>query len=106
MNSTCEPGRHSARALKPYPDYADSGVAWLGEVPEHWNVRRMKTLLRERSTKGFPDKPLLAATQTKVTIYLTNHGGASTLSGHAVPQRDQPDHVDGRQPARAARPQR
>ena len=22
--------------LKPYPTYKDSGVAWLGEVPEHW----------------------------------------------------------------------
>ena len=30
MNSTCELGRHAARALKPYPDYKDSGVAWLG----------------------------------------------------------------------------
>ncbi len=26
--------------LKPYPAYKDSGVAWLGEVPEHWAVRR------------------------------------------------------------------
>ena len=28
--------------LKPYPAYKDSGVAWLGEVPEHWEVRRLK----------------------------------------------------------------
>ena len=68
MNSTCELGRHAARALEPYSAYKDSGVAWLGEVPEHWNARRMKTLLRERSTKGFPDKPLLAATQTKGVV--------------------------------------
>ncbi len=26
-------------ALKPYPSYRDSGVAWLGEVPGHWEVR-------------------------------------------------------------------
>ena len=38
MNSTCKLGRHAARALKPYPDYKDSGVPWLGEVPEHWEV--------------------------------------------------------------------
>ena len=24
--------------LKPYPAYKDSGVLWLGEVPEHWDV--------------------------------------------------------------------
>jgi type I restriction enzyme, S subunit len=32
--------------LKPYPAYKDSGVPWLGEVPEHWGVRRGKTLFR------------------------------------------------------------
>ncbi len=45
MNSTCELGRHAARALKPYPDYKDSGVPWLGEVPKHWEVRRLKSWL-------------------------------------------------------------
>ena len=27
--------------LKPYPRMKDSGVPWLGEVPEHWDVRRL-----------------------------------------------------------------
>ncbi len=34
------------RALRPYPAYRDSGVEWLGEVPEHWEVRRLGTLGR------------------------------------------------------------
>lgn len=25
-----------------YPKYKDSGVEWLGEVPEHWDVKRLK----------------------------------------------------------------
>lgn len=25
--------------LKPYPAYKDSGLAWLGQVPEHWELR-------------------------------------------------------------------
>jgi type I restriction enzyme S subunit len=25
-----------------YPDYKDSGIDWLGEVPEHWEVVRLK----------------------------------------------------------------
>ena len=33
--------------LKPYPAYKDSGVPWLGEVPEHWEVRRGKALFAE-----------------------------------------------------------
>lgn len=32
--------------LKPYPSMKDSGVPWLGEVPEHWKVRRGKNLFR------------------------------------------------------------
>jgi type I restriction enzyme S subunit len=30
--------------LKPYPEYKDSGVPWLGDVPGHWEVKRGKTL--------------------------------------------------------------
>jgi len=25
-----------------YPNYKPSGVEWLGEVPEHWEVKRLK----------------------------------------------------------------
>ena len=28
-----------------YPKYKDSGVEWLGEVPEHWTVMRSSTSL-------------------------------------------------------------
>lgn len=31
--------------LKPYPTYKDSGVGWLGEVPEGWEVRRLGSLV-------------------------------------------------------------
>lgn len=30
------------RRWKRYPEYRDSGVAWLGEVPSHWEVRRLR----------------------------------------------------------------
>lgn len=36
---------------KPYPAYKDSGVAWLGEVPEHWEVKRLGYYLSERREK-------------------------------------------------------
>ena len=26
--------------LRPYPAYKPSAVPWLGDVPEHWEVRR------------------------------------------------------------------
>lgn len=36
------------RGLKPYPTMKDSGVPWLGEVPEHWRLDRAKWLFRYR----------------------------------------------------------
>lgn len=44
--------------LKPYPAYKDSGVAWLKEIPEHWDIKRNKLFLQEaseRSQDGFED---------------------------------------------------
>ena len=35
-----------AHSLPPYPAYQSSGVAWLGDVPAHWEVRRLKTICR------------------------------------------------------------
>ena len=37
-----------AAELKPYPSYRDSGVPWLGEVPAHWEVRRLRTIAEMR----------------------------------------------------------
>ena len=31
--------------FKQYPTYKDSGVEWLGEVPEHWNVMQLKSAI-------------------------------------------------------------
>ena len=28
--------------LHKYPSYKESGVEWLGEIPEHWNVKKLK----------------------------------------------------------------
>ena len=60
--------------LKPYAMYKESGLPWLGEVPAHWGQRRMKFLFRERVQKGFPDEPLLAATQSKGVLRKADYG--------------------------------
>jgi type I restriction enzyme S subunit len=33
--------------LKPYPEYKDSGLPWLGQVPAHWEIRRGKSVFSE-----------------------------------------------------------
>jgi len=60
--------------LKPYAEYKESGLPWLGRVPEHWGRRRMKFLFKERVQKGFPDEPLLAATQSKGVVRKADYG--------------------------------
>ena len=51
-----------------YERYKDSGVEWLGVIPEHWNKLRAKHVFRNVSEKGFPDEPLLSATQDQGVV--------------------------------------
>jgi len=35
-------GKIDVRTGKPYPEYKDSGVEWLGKVPEGWSIQPLK----------------------------------------------------------------
>lgn len=42
----------------------DSGVEWIGEIPEHWEVKRVKYLLEERTERSINgEEPLLMMSQ-------------------------------------------
>lgn len=49
--------------LRPYPDYKDSGLPWLGQVPVHWDVRASKRMFTESGERTWPDDQQLSATQ-------------------------------------------
>lgn len=36
---------------KPYPAYKDSGVEWLGEIPAHWEVKRLRFICHVNPSK-------------------------------------------------------
>lgn len=38
--------------LKPYPEYKDSGVPWLGELPKYWEVKRLKRVAQLNPSKS------------------------------------------------------
>lgn len=40
--------------LKPYPAYKDSGVEWIGEVPEEWEITKLKYVLDNYNFKRQP----------------------------------------------------
>ena len=55
--------------IYPYPAYRPSGVPWLGDVPAHWQVRRIKTLLREsEERRGQRSLELLSLTRANGLI--------------------------------------
>ena len=64
----------------PYPATKYSGADWLGDVPEHWELRRTKTLLKQRTEKGHPNEPLLAATQTKGVVRKDQYENRTVLA--------------------------
>ncbi|TWU94414.1 restriction endonuclease subunit S, partial [Haemophilus influenzae] len=37
--------------MRRYERYKDSGVDWLGEVPSHWELKRLKQLFVEKKHK-------------------------------------------------------
>ncbi len=50
-------------SFPPYPKYKDSGVEWLGEVPEHWDILRGRRLFVQRRDPARPGDNQLSATQ-------------------------------------------
>ena len=45
-------GRIDVRTGQPYSAYKPSGIEWLGPVPAHWEIRRLKTLCSQAGLYG------------------------------------------------------
>lgn len=54
--------------LRPYPIYKDSGVLWLGEVPEHWEIHPNRALFHEVRDRDHADEQMLSVTITKGVV--------------------------------------
>ena len=54
--------------MERYSEYKDSGEQWLGEIPRHWEVKRLGNFLTLFSEKGFPNSHLLSVTREKGVI--------------------------------------
>ena len=67
--------------MKQYDTYKPSGIEWLGEIPEHWEVKRVKEIgnvvlgkmLCNTPQPGYLLKPYLVALKNSTSIpSLTN----------------------------------
>ena len=54
--------------LQKYPAYKDSEVEWIGEIPVHWEIKRLGSLLKPVSEKNKPELTLLSITREKGVI--------------------------------------
>lgn len=56
--------------LKPYPAYKDSGVPWLGNVPEHWKIVPGRSCYTEKKVRniGLIEKQILSLSFGRIVI--------------------------------------
>ena len=63
------------KGLNPNVKMKDSGVEWLGEVPEHWGVKKVKYLFKIRKRiSGELGYPVLSITQKGIKVKDTESG--------------------------------
>lgn len=43
--------------MKPYPEYKDSDVEWLGKIPRHWEIARIKNSVKSAKNGVWGDDP-------------------------------------------------
>jgi type I restriction enzyme S subunit len=57
-------------SLNPYPDYKDSGVAWLGKVPAHWAALPGRACYREKKdpNTGLKEKTVLSLSYGQIVV--------------------------------------
>ena len=51
-----------------YDSYTDSGVDWLGQVPEEWELSKLGNCLKPTSERDHEEKPLLSITREEGVI--------------------------------------
>ena len=57
------------KELQPYPEYKDTGIEWLGNVPRHWSLKRFKHLFRiKKEIAGELGHDVLSITQKGIKL--------------------------------------
>lgn len=66
--------------MRRYDSYKDSGQRWLGEIPSHWEIKRLASYFKERRNK-VSDKEYAPLSVTKLGIFPQWENVAKTNDG-------------------------
>ncbi len=78
-----------ARPFRPYAEYRDSGVEWLGEIPGHWSALPIKRICRLRYGES-----LRADNRTDGEVVVFGSNGP--VGTHDIPNTEAPCLIIGR----------
>ena len=71
------------KGLNPNVQMKDSGIEWIGEVPEHWEVCKLKRKYRLLNGRAYSDKELLSEGKYRIlrvgNLFTSNHWYYSDL---------------------------
>jgi type I restriction enzyme S subunit len=73
---------------KAYEKYKDSGIAWLGEIPEHWEEKRLKFIFQiQKRIAGELGYDVLSITQQGIKIKDITSGAGQLAMDYSKYQR-------------------
>ena len=78
-----------------YPKYKDSGVEWLGEVPEHWSTAPIKRIGRLKGGAGFPDV-YQGVEGEELSFHKVNAIGQADRTGFLLPSENTISHSNAK----------
>jgi len=81
------------KGLNPDAPMKDSGIAWLGEIPAHWKVKRLKTFLSDIEQGWSPqceNRPAEENEWAVLKVGCVNGGVFSKQENKALPENESP----------------
>ncbi len=73
------------RGIDPHAPMRDSGIEWIGEIPAHWKLRRLKYVLEECSERSrYGEEPLFMMSQVHGLVVRSEFHEKAEVAASAV----------------------
>ncbi len=73
------------RGLDPHVPMRDSGIEWIGEIPTHWQLKRLKHVLEECTDRSrYGEEPLFMVSQVHGLVVRSEYHEKAEVAASAV----------------------